>query len=301
MNFVGRCPGCRPGGASCPVCATLTPALLVKNQVYHQCPACDCVFTPAINGAILETENHGNALRHDQDQDVVRLKRLTQVIGQTPDRVIDFGCGMGETTRFLQSSGIEAIGIDQDTKIQLKDITDESVDGIMMVEVIEHLYQPREIFREFGRVLKPGGAAYVESSFADGKDLADWEYLDPAIGHCTTHSRRSVAKLGEENGFLVSWLNPNVFCFSKNRSGAAGSGRPQKEVVIVGQGLADPEVTLVVALQGGEQTVRQCLENLPRQKNFERCDVILVGSGLLENQSALRVGFFRPGFPMCGR
>src|SRR6202012_3046888 len=141
------------------------------------------------------TENNGHGARHDSNQDLIRLQRLKLALGRFPARVIDFGCGQGETTRFLQAQKIDAVGIDQDTEVQLKDIPDASIDGIMMVEVIEHLYDPHPIFREFKRVLKPGGVVYLESSFADNRDFATWTYLDPAIGHCTVHSKCSMELL----------------------------------------------------------------------------------------------------------
>ena len=200
----------------CPVCQTAAAITVVKKgQAYHRCPACDCVFTPHIESSILLTENNGHSARHEQNQDVIRLERLVQALGRPPEQLIDFGCGKGETTQFLLAQGIPTTGIDQNTPVQLNDLADASVDGIMMVEVIEHLYKPHEVFRQFNRVLKIGGVVYAESSFADGKDLTNWTYLDPAIGHCTVHSLRSAAHIAEKNGFRLQWLNPNACCFTK--------------------------------------------------------------------------------------
>ncbi|HEY5234454.1 MAG TPA: glycosyltransferase [Verrucomicrobiae bacterium] len=197
--------------SACPVCRSSAPVgVAKKGKEYHLCPTCGCVFTPHIESTLLLIENNGSASRHDKNQDAIRLQRLVTALGRFPEQVIDFGCGQGETARFLRAQDINAVGIDQDTALQLKDIADESVDGIMMVEVVEHLYDPQPIFQQFSRVLKPGGGIYLESSFADGKELATWAYLDPAIGHCTVHSIRSISILAGKNGFGISWLNPNV-------------------------------------------------------------------------------------------
>lgn len=226
----------------CPVCRTAAPAAVARReQVYHQCPSCGCVFTPRIDAAVIETENSGNSVRHDQNQDIVRLQRLTEALGRRPLHLIDFGCGAGETTRFLQAQGLQTIGIDQTTPLQLKDVADGSVDGIMMVEVIEHLYDPHAIFQQFNRVLKAGGVAYIESSFVDGQKLAEWGYLEPAIGHCTVHSLRSMAFIAEKNGFTLQWLNANVCCLTKRAVVAPG----------VGNNVAGPAGNVVVKLQGG--------------------------------------------------
>ena len=262
-------------------------------QVYHRCPACDCVFTPQIEASVLETENHGHSLRHDQDQDAVRLKRLIEALGKLPEKLIDFGCGKGETTRFLQSQGLHVTGIDQDTPVQLPDVPDESVDGIVMVEVIEHLFGPNDIFSQFNRILKLGGVVYIESSFADGKNLAAWEYLDPAIGHCVVHSLRSMQEIAGRNGFDISWINANVCCFTKNNAAKPAKENPalQNDIETIGDGIPAPVVSVVISTCKSERFIHACLENLARQTIFNRCEVIVMDSGLPENECAVVVEF----------
>jgi glycosyltransferase involved in cell wall biosynthesis len=279
--------------AFCPVCQAAAPANIVKkNQQYYLCPKCNCVFTPHIDAAVLQTENNGHSARHDQNQDAIRLQRLAIALGRCAEHVIDFGCGKGEATRFIQSQGVHAIGIDQDTAMQLPDVADDSMDGILMVEVIEHLYEPRAIFQQFNRVLKLGGVIYVESSFADKKDFATWNYLDPAIGHCTVHSVRSVALLAHQMGFGISWMNPNVCCFTKKVELKTTAKNPAPEnIEIIGHGIPDPVVTVVVSTYQSEKFIRPCLENLSRQKNFDRCEIIVVDSGSPENERAIVVEF----------
>lgn len=281
--------------ATCPICHIAAPGVVVKREhQYHLCPSCNCVFTPRLNQAMIKTENNGHSGRHDQNQDAVRLQRLIQALGQRPGQLIDFGCGQGETTRFLQSQGIQTVGIDQDTPVQLKDVAAGSVDGIMMVEVIEHLYEPNPIFQQFNRVLKTGGVAYIESSFADQKDLAAWPYLDPAIGHCTVHTLRSMAIVAEKNGFKVQWLNANVCCFTKVAVVVAGNGEKPvtpAPVEVIGEGIPDPVVSVVVSTYQAEKFIRPCLDGLVRQKNFGQCEVIVVDSGSPENERAIVLEF----------
>jgi len=281
--------------AVCPACRTPSPAVIVKKtQVYHRCPTCDCIFTPAIATTVLETENHGHTLRHGQGQDAIRLQRLSKALGERPECVVDFGCGQGETTRFLQSQGLHVIGVDQDTPVQLPDLADESVDGIMMVEVIEHLYAPLEIFRQFNRILKIGGVVYAESSFADEKNLAVWEYLDPAIGHCTTHTLRSMQQIANQNGFTIAWLNPNVCCLTKTL--AVNNSAPPVDSKVVGEEVASPMVTVVVSPDRSGESIRPCLENLVRQTLFDRCEIIVLDCGLAEGERAV-VAEFQKQYP----
>jgi len=280
--------------AVCPVCSANAPVNLVKmGHAYHRCPECECVFTPRIDKAVLKTENSGGSARHDQNQDAIRWQRLVTALGRHAKEVIDFGCGKGETTEFIRSQGVNAMGIDQDTALQLKDVADDSVDGIMMVEVIEHLYAPHEIFQQFNRVLKTGGVVYLESSFADEKDLAAWNYLDPAIGHCTVHSLRSMGRLAEKNGFDIAWLNANVCCFTKKVTLTQAAENPMvtDNVEIIGDGIPDPIVSVVISTYASEKFMRPCLENLSRQTIFNRCEILVVDSGSPQNERAIVLEF----------
>ncbi|HTR40267.1 MAG TPA: glycosyltransferase [Pseudomonadales bacterium] len=279
--------------ANCPVCETAAPAVVLKKGVtYHRCPGCACVFTPHIAPEVMATENNGSSARHDQNQDAVRLSRLLAALGRRTEKLVDFGCGHGETTRFLQSKGFDAVGIDKDTKVQLGDLGDESVDGIMMVEVIEHLYEPHAIFQQFNRILKIGGSIYVESSFADDKKLAEWPYLDPSIGHCTVHTLRSMAFVAAKNGFKLNWLSPHV-CFFTKQTALIAKTEPAASIEIIGEGIAEPIVSVVVATYNAETLLRPCLQNLTRQTIFKQCEILVVDNGSKQNERAIVLEFQR--------
>ena len=199
----------------CPVCGGNAPfALAIREHPYYRCDACRAVFTSRIDESIMTTENQDAQGRHDPIQDETRLLRLKAATARKIIDVLDYGCGNGEYARNLAGK-IQCLSVDQHTPLQLKDIGDSAVDGINAVEVIEHLYNPVQVFSEFYRVLRPDGVLYVESSFARDQDLASWEYLDPAIGHCLVHSEQSLLFMANKLNFKLKKYNDNVFLFRK--------------------------------------------------------------------------------------
>jgi len=201
----------------CPVCGEPAEFAVARcAHDYFACPRCRTLFTPRIDPATIRTENNGHSSRHDPAFDLERLRRLESALGRPALDLVDFGCGAGEFVELMRQKGLRCTGIDQHTKVQLRDLTAGSLDGVTMVEVIEHLYQPHEILRGCHRALRPGGVLYLESSFVDGQTLADWAYLDPAIGHCTLHSSDSMKLLAETHGFDCNRLSANVYVLKKN-------------------------------------------------------------------------------------
>ena len=96
------------------------------------------------------------------------------------NRAIDFGCGAGRSTRFLKSLGFEGVGLDISAEmIRLAGLTDPGghyrviADGVLngvpdagydlvfsafTFDNIPTIERKKGLFREFGRVLRKGGA-----------------------------------------------------------------------------------------------------------------------------------------------
>ena len=205
-------------GFVCPVCEHPSVRHLSKSDhPYYVCVHCSATWTPRIDPKTLLTENHSNTSRHQGEIDRFRLERIDNAFGGRAMEILDFGCGQGEFVEFANSHGRHCRGIDHNTELQLRDLADDSIDVINLVEVVEHLYSPREIFAQFRRVLRPGGVVYIETSIVDGHDdLQNWEYLDPRIGHCLVHSTRSLGILAESASLQAEKHSNNVFTFHKS-------------------------------------------------------------------------------------
>lgn len=175
-----------------------------------------------------EVVNEGKAERNERARNIIRLQRCLQYKKRRINKILDFGCGDGSFVETLRELGYEAYGVDLlwagEKPYIYEDLSELSkynmtFDLLIMVEVIEHLFNPVKILSEIETMLNDQAVLYLESSFIDSKVARlkgkDWVYIDPPR-HITFLSEKSVILL------LKDWvdicrLNENVFLatFSK--------------------------------------------------------------------------------------
>jgi 2-polyprenyl-3-methyl-5-hydroxy-6-metoxy-1,4-benzoquinol methylase len=99
-------------------------------------------------------------------------------------RVLDIGCGFGETLGYHRSRGCDVYGVEVDENIRRvadkfqfnvhvgtfnPDMYDPgSFDYVTMDQVIEHVTDPLETLRGIARILKPGGLVIISTPNASG-------------------------------------------------------------------------------------------------------------------------------------
>lgn len=158
------------------------------------------------------------------------LKTLAaEPVNGRPKRIFDLGCGNGAVANELHQRGYEVIGVDPSEEgIQLanqayphlqvlKGSTDEDLAGrfgsfpiVVSLEVIEHVYAPRQFARRIYDLLEPGGVSIISTPFNGYfKNLAialldksDWHYT--ALwdnGHIKFWSVHTLGQLLAETGF----------------------------------------------------------------------------------------------------
>lgn len=146
-------------------------------------------------------------------------------------RYLDLGCGEGRVMKALSDAGSSAFGVDIAPQLletarhygevvcadipPLPFLQDGSVDGVVMVLVLEHIRDEEEVFLEAARVTRPGGpfalvinhpiwTAPGSTPITDGSDEILWrsgEYFstgwsdEPAGAATVRFHHRSMARL----------------------------------------------------------------------------------------------------------
>jgi SAM-dependent methyltransferase len=137
-------------------------------------------------------------------------------------RVLDIGCGFGESLGFHRARGCDAHGVEADANIRRvgeryglqvrhglfdpKDYQAASFDVVTLDQVIEHLTDPVQVLRGIHQVLKPEGQLIVSTPNADGwgarlfgKRWIHWH----APYHLQFFSSTSMARAAAAAGFLL--------------------------------------------------------------------------------------------------
>lgn len=79
-----------------------------------------------------------------------------------------------------------------------------SFDAVLCIQVMEHLDSPDRAFREFHRILKPGGRAYVSAPLLAGEHQQPHDFF--------RYTQYGFLALGERNGFRVLSIAPHGGC-----------------------------------------------------------------------------------------
>ncbi len=115
------------------------------------------------------------------EKDSAGKKLLTQaesLIG-SKGRLLDIGAGRGELLRLAKLAGWDAVGIElsptfaeyaarhSESEIVRRPVAEcnfpnDSFDVVVLSAVLEHLYNPDETISEIARILKPGGALFLD-------------------------------------------------------------------------------------------------------------------------------------------
>jgi SAM-dependent methyltransferase len=106
------------------------------------------------------------------------------------------------TTLDIDSSrGVDVVGDVQ----RMTEVPDESFDAILSTQVLEHVARPQDAFREFARVLRPGGTLILSAPHLSMVHEAPHDYFRFTrfgIGHLCDSSSLEVIEIRPVGGLL---------------------------------------------------------------------------------------------------
>lgn len=185
---------------NCPICETAPAKYLgmrgggahraglgVTCQIW-QCGKCSLVFPNPMPIPVHGLEQHyavspDEYFQHHEQSDRVEyaslLMQQLQTLNIAKGKLLDIGSGRGEVLRVAQDSGWIATGIETSptfaehaarysgAEIVQKPLEEcgfkaNSFDAVVLGAVLEHLYNPDETIKEIARILRPGGALFVD-------------------------------------------------------------------------------------------------------------------------------------------
>lgn len=97
-----------------------------------------------------------------------------------------------------QDGTVQVIG---DVVEGLPGVLPDSFDYILCTQVLEHLTRPEQAFREFYRILKPGGKMFLTTHQSFEEHMAPHDYF--------RFTRYGLEYLGEVTGFTVDRITPH--------------------------------------------------------------------------------------------
>jgi 2-polyprenyl-3-methyl-5-hydroxy-6-metoxy-1,4-benzoquinol methylase len=137
-------------------------------------------------------------------------------------RVLDIGCGFGETLAYHQARGCEAYGVEADENIlrvgdrfglnvraglfDPAEYDSDSFDYVTLDQVLEHVADPRQFMKGVAAVLKPGGVAIVSTpnALSYGARLLGRRWINWHVPYHLQHfSQTSLKTLAATSGFRV--------------------------------------------------------------------------------------------------
>lgn len=163
----------------------------------------------------------GDERKDEAGNRILYNRRLEVIEGCTKGRILDIGCAFGLFLKVAKERGWEVHGVElskhsaEHAKKLGLDVFNGTLedagypaghfDAVVMIELIEHLPDPKGTLKEVNRVLKGGGYVMIQTANVDSitarLDGKRWHYFLP--GHLHYFSRKTLRRMLEETGFEV--------------------------------------------------------------------------------------------------
>ncbi len=225
--------------SGCPFCAKsnlkyIYPEISDPGNIYAfnyvYCSNCDIAYLNPFPEESDLIAHYGRYVEEAETQDVAEFKidgvrrRIIDYLrlSKKSDRILDIGCGKGETVYCLSRDGYAIDGIDPyfiprydnaglNERIHTKRIDeagfpDDHFTVAMMWSTLEHMSEPMALLREVSRITAPGGRLVISvpnfRTFQHRLLKKQWPGFGPPE-HLVAYTSRALEKLLFEQGFKL--------------------------------------------------------------------------------------------------
>jgi 2-polyprenyl-3-methyl-5-hydroxy-6-metoxy-1,4-benzoquinol methylase len=207
----------------CPVCekSQLSDFLGVGNQHYLRCTACKATVMSEAS-RLSEPQERAIYEYHENNADDPGYRRfLSRLVQPLLKRLcsgalgLDFGCGPGPVLAEMLVKAGMIVSLYDPFFYPVAEVLDYQYDFITCTEVLEHLHQPADVFRQLDHLLKPGGWLGVMTCFqTDDARFANWHYRrDPT--HVVFYRESTLKVIADNMGWALTVPVKNVALFQK--------------------------------------------------------------------------------------
>ena len=213
----------------CPLCLTsdTTEFWADRNRSYRRCRHCSLVFVPERYWLDADQEKAVYDLHQNDPTDPGYrrfLSRLSEpLLARLPSaqKGLDFGCGPGPALPgMLEAHGHRVDCYDPFYRDQPRVFADV-YDFICATEVVEHLRDPDQVFRDLFNMLKPGGwLAIMTKLVIDADAFTTWHYIRDRT-HICFFSHSTFAYLAKRFHAGLTFAAKDVILLNTKRKGGA--------------------------------------------------------------------------------
>lgn len=185
-----------------------------KGNLFWECPECGFVSRDRDQLLTSEQERDRYLLHNNTPDDsgyVRYLERFIQgMIIPHLDResaVLDFGSGpVPVLSHMLRDAGFHVVSYDKYFAAD-ESYTEHRYDGIILLEVLEHIIDPVALLQQLHRLLADGGCLIIRTQLVPGC-FTGWWYKEDRT-HVSFFSERAVSLLASRCGYELEVLEKN--------------------------------------------------------------------------------------------
>ncbi len=209
----------------CPLCEELSTQHYHtdKKRDYFQCTRCKLVFVPATQRLNSESEKaiydqHENSPSDDGYRHFLSRFATPLTARLTPGSAgLDFGCGPGPAlSMMLQESGFK-MSLYDIYYYPDKQVLEKRYSFLTATEVIEHLYNPNQVWQQWLNLIEPNGWIGVMTKLVKNvAAFSKWHYKNDQT-HVCFYSSDTFGYLAERDQLELEFIGNDVILLRKLR------------------------------------------------------------------------------------